>query len=69
MTKADDYPPPGPRGQNGRRMVAVVLHHPEQTGKRYRLATPEDEHVFAEASAYLEEKLAAWPLHGESTAY
>ncbi len=48
-------------GRMGQRMVAVVLHHPDQVGKKYRLATPEDERVFAEAEAYLEEKLAQWP--------
>lgn len=48
-------------GWMGERMVAVVLHHPQQTGKRYRLATSRDEQVFQEAAAYLEEKLASWP--------
>ena len=45
----------------GQRMVAMIFHHPEQFGKRYRLATEEDERVFAEAEAYLEKKLANWP--------
>jgi putative DNA methylase len=29
-------------GKAGQRMVAVVLHHPQQRGKRYRLATERD---------------------------
>ena len=45
----------------GERMVAVVLHHLKQTGKRYRLATAEDVRIFQEAAAYLEEKIADWP--------
>ena len=45
----------------GERMVAVVLHHPRQRGKRYRLATAEDVRIFEEAAAYLEEKIADWP--------
>ena len=32
----------------------MVFHHPDQYGKWYRLATPEDERVFAEAEAALE---------------
>jgi len=45
----------------GERMVAVVLHHPDETGKKYRLATDEDREAFADAKAYLEEKLEDWP--------
>ena len=61
VTKADDTRRLAREGQMGERMVAVVLHHPHETGKRYRLATPEDVRVFAEAIAALEVKLAAWP--------
>lgn len=48
-------------GEMGERMVAVVLHHPDEVGKKYRLATADDERVFQEAAAYLDEKLATWP--------
>ena len=61
VTKAADTRRLAKEGKMGERMVAVVLHHPKQTGKRYRLATDEDERVFQEAAAYLEEKIANWP--------
>jgi len=43
-------------GKAGERMVAVVLHKPGTTGKRYRLATEKDLEVFREAEKYMEEK-------------
>jgi len=43
-------------GKAGERMVAVVLHKPGTTGKRYRLATEKDLEVFKEAEKYLEKK-------------
>jgi len=43
-------------GKAGERMVAVVLHKPGTTGKRYRLATEKDLWVFREAKKYMEEK-------------
>ena len=43
-------------GKAGERMVAVVLHKPGTTGKRYRLATKKDLEVFREAEKYMEEK-------------
>ncbi len=61
VTKAKDTRRLAKEGKMGERMIAVVLHHPKQTGKRYRLATEEDIHVFQEAAAYLEEKIANWP--------
>jgi len=48
-------------GAMGERMVAVVLHHPKETGKRYRLATDADVRVFEEARAFLERKIEEWP--------
>jgi adenine-specific DNA methylase len=45
-------------GKSGKRMVAVVLHHPNKQGKTYRLATEKDLGVFKEAEIYLEEKRA-----------
>ncbi len=61
VTKAADTRRLAKEGKMGERMVAVVLHHPKQKGKRYRLATEEDMRVFKEAAAYLEEKIANWP--------
>ena len=61
VTKAKDTRRLAREGKMGERMVAVVLYHPDQVGKKYRLATAEDERVFAGAAAYLEEKLASWP--------
>jgi len=43
-------------GKARERMVAVVLHKPGTTGKRYRLATKKDLEVFREAEKYMEEK-------------
>jgi len=43
-------------GKAGERMVAVVLHKPGTTGKRYRLATEKDLEVFREAEKYMEKK-------------
>ncbi len=43
-------------GKAGQRMVAVVLHKPGTTGKRYRLATEKDVEIFKDAEKYLKEK-------------
>ena len=43
-------------GNDGQRMVAVVLHHPGATGKTYRLATEKDLEIFKKAEKYLELK-------------
>jgi putative DNA methylase len=60
VTKAKDVRRLAHQGQMGERMIAVMLHHSAQVGKRYRLATTEDERVFSQAGAYLEEKLSNW---------
>jgi adenine-specific DNA methylase len=65
VTKATDTRCLARKGKMGQRMIAVVFHHPDQFGKRYRLTTPKDEAIYAEAEAELEEKLANWP-HLES---
>ena len=53
-------------GKAGDRMVAVVLHKPGQTGKRYRIATDHDMAIFREAAAQLEKKrdelMANWGM-------
>jgi adenine-specific DNA methylase len=40
-------------GKSGQRMVAVVLHHPQQAGKRYRLATAADLNAYYAAEQEL----------------
>ncbi|MCK4590300.1 MAG: DUF1156 domain-containing protein, partial [Candidatus Latescibacteria bacterium] len=43
-------------GKAGQRMVAVVLHKPGTSGKRYRIATEKDMEIFRAAEEYLKEK-------------
>ncbi|MEK6570074.1 MAG: hypothetical protein AABZ61_01790, partial [Bacteroidota bacterium] len=43
-------------GKASQRMVAVVTHQPETTGKRYRLATEKDVELYNEAERCLQEK-------------
>ena len=49
-------------GKAGQRMLAVVLHKPGTTGKRYRLATDADHSVFDTVEAYLPKKCDALVL-------
>lgn len=53
-------------GKSSERMVAVVLHKPGQSGKRYRIATEQDEKIFREAETFLREKreklMAEWGM-------
>jgi len=43
-------------GNAGQRMINVVMHHPNKTGKKYRLVMKKDMDVFTEAQNYLKEK-------------
>jgi len=43
-------------GKSGQRMVAVVLHYSDKTGKTYRIATEKDMKIFKSAELYLEKK-------------
>jgi len=43
-------------GKAGQQLIAVVLKHPQRRGKTYRLPTMEDEQLFWEAEAVLQEK-------------
>jgi len=45
-------------GKSGQRLMAVVLHHPNRTGKTYRLPTERDLEAYRAAEAALEEKRA-----------
>lgn len=48
-------------GKMGQRLTIVVLHHPDKTGKKYRLATKDDIEVFNNAEEFLQEKIKNWP--------
>ncbi|MCS3643825.1 DUF1156 domain-containing protein [Salinibacter ruber] len=61
VTEAEQVRQLGRDGQMGERLVAVVLHHPEEIGKKYRLATEADRQAFADAKTHLDEKLDDWP--------
>lgn len=61
VTKAADTRRLAREGHMDERLVAVVLHHPQESGKRYRLAGEADRRTFERATAYLDEKLAHWP--------
>jgi adenine-specific DNA methylase len=43
-------------GMAGQRLMAVILHHPDRVGKRYRLADERDVRVFGEAEREAKEK-------------
>jgi putative DNA methylase len=61
ITKARDVRRLAREGKMGHRVLAAVFHHPDQFGKRYRLAADKDEQIYSEASEKLEEELAEWP--------
>ncbi len=42
------------------KILIVVLHHPKQVGKRYRIATENDHELFQKATEYLNSKLSNW---------
>jgi len=46
-------------GKSGQRMMVVVLHHPNRTGKTYRLPTERDMQAYRAAEAALEQKRQA----------
>jgi len=48
-------------GRMGQRLVAVVLQHPSEHGKRYRTATAADEEVFQEAVQHRKALVQQWP--------
>lgn len=52
-------------GRSGQRMVAIVLHHPDRTGKTYRLPTDLDLEAYRATENPLEEKRQAlWAQWG-----
>jgi adenine-specific DNA methylase len=60
ITKAKDTRRLAQEGKMGERMVAVVLHHPEKSGKTYRIATERDFDAFKKSETYLQEKIKNW---------
>jgi adenine-specific DNA methylase len=53
--------------KSGQRLMAVVLHHPECSGKTYRLPTERDLEAYRAAEAALEEKRAGSAKNGAQT--
>ena len=43
-------------GKSGQKQVAVVLHHEQTSGKKYRVATVDDEDIFKQSEMFLKEK-------------
>jgi adenine-specific DNA methylase len=60
VTKAKQVRRLARNGNMGQRLVAVVLHHPNETGKKYRLATEGDQEDFAAAETHLKKVLSEW---------
>jgi putative DNA methylase len=60
VTEAKQVRDLGKKGKIDQRLLAVVLHHPEETGKKYRLADEADYEVYEEASTALSERLSEW---------
>jgi len=48
------------RGGMGQRMIAVVLHHPQEVGKKYRLFENEDVDRIRRVEECLNEKVESW---------
>jgi adenine-specific DNA methylase len=65
VTKAEETRRLAQEGKMGQRMVAVILHHPDQVGKKYRLATSRDLALYDEAASYLQNKLLDWRYLGD----
>ncbi len=60
VTEADDVRRLGREGKMGERLLVVVLHHPEEVGKKYRLASRSDRRDYRRAKERLEEKVENW---------
>jgi adenine-specific DNA methylase len=60
VTKAEQVRELTRDDEMGQRLLAVMLHHPDEIGKKYRLATKNDRQKFDEAEEYLDEKLSDW---------
>jgi len=60
VTKAETVRQLARDGKMGEQMVAVALHHPDEKGKKYRVATERDREIYRAARDYLEEKIDNW---------
>jgi len=47
-------------GKMGERLIVVVFHHPDETGKRYRLAKENDEKIFEKSKKVKNKKVSEW---------
>jgi adenine-specific DNA methylase len=70
VTKNKQLRDPAVSGQMGEQLVATILHHPDESGKKYRLAEKRDTVVFQKAAKHLEKVVEEWegndsPLPGE----
>lgn len=61
VTKAKQVRMLARSGNMCQRLVTVILHHPQETGKKYRPATIEDGALYNDAEHYLKDKISAWP--------
>jgi len=61
ITRAKDIRNLAQLGKMGERLIATILYHPEQPGKRYRLSDSEDRRAYEKAKSYLDEKIKTWP--------
>jgi adenine-specific DNA methylase len=61
VTKATSVRQLARDGKMGERLVAAIFRHPDEQGKRYRIATEEDRELFESAREYLEQKIQEWP--------
>lgn len=44
----------------GERLIAIVLHHSDEIGKKYKLASDKDKNKFNSAEKYLNKKITKW---------
>ena len=60
VTKAEVTRKLAKEGEMKQRMVAVVLHHPEKMGKRYRAVCNRDTEAYKKATERLQKKISGW---------
>jgi adenine-specific DNA methylase len=60
VTRAKDVRRLARDGKMGERLIAVVLRHSIQTGKKYRLATEYDKKIVNESKSHFEHVLSDW---------
>jgi adenine-specific DNA methylase len=60
VTKAEQVRQLARDGHMDERMVAVVFHHPDETGKKYRVASTKDVGCFDKADSHIQGLLDSW---------